>query len=173
MTKRTILDTYPMYSFYRPHERSATWFTNEVFNASTGEFEPMPSMTKQSHVAECDLNRIMKQFNPREQALIMSRQAQGGSYTDLPDEFDFQEAQNINIRAIDAFSSLSSTLRTRFENDPAQFLAFMSNPENTDEAVKLGLASKRATDAPIEPQATSTASNTAKLPEGSKTAPAA
>lgn len=175
MSKRpvTVLETTAAYSFYRPHERSATWFTNEIQDPVTGEIRQDPSMTKQSFVDQCDLNKIMKQFNPREQARIMAMQAQGGSYDDLPDEVDYQEAQNIRIRAETAFATLPSSVRKRFDNDPGEFLAFMADPANQDEAITLGLASKRATDAPIEPQAPNEASPPPGAPDGSKNAPAA
>lgn len=175
MSKRsaTTLDTFPAYDRYRPHNRSDTWFTGEVLDPVTGEVVKQPSMTKQSFVDSTDINLIMKQFTPRQQALLMSQAAQGGMYTDLPDDLDYQEAQNTRIRAEQAFATLPSKVRTRFENDPAQFLEFMADPQNADEMVSLGLATKRATDAPNGPQAPSTPADPATAPDGSSNAPAA
>jgi len=39
-----------------------------------------------------------------------------------------------------AFATLPSHVRRRFENDPQEFLAFMADPANQDEVIKMGLA---------------------------------
>ncbi|AXH73237.1 MAG: internal scaffolding protein [Microviridae sp.] len=169
----TILDTVEVYDFYRPHKRSDTWFTNETTNAITGEVTQLPSMTKQSFVDQCDINNILKQFKLTGQITHIKANAQQGAYLDLPDDLDFQSSMHIVQQAEAAFSTLPSKLRTRFENDPAQFLAFMADPRNAEEAVALGLATKRATDAPNEPQAPTPSPNKPGVPDGSKNAPAA
>lgn len=127
-------------SFHRKHDRSATWYTGELVNHRTGEVYIPPSRTKQSFVAECDINNIIKTFKISGQITHMSAQAQKGSYQDLPEPQDFQESMNLVIAAQKAFATLPSQVRQRFGNDPAQFLGFMSDPANQDEMIKLGLA---------------------------------
>lgn len=173
MDKVTTLDTYPAFDFYRPHTRSATWFTNEVTDKKTGEVRQMPSMTKQAFVEQCDINNILKQFKLTGQITHMAANAAQGAYMDLPDELDYQASMNTILQGNEAFASLPSKVRTRFDNDPAQFLAFMADERNAEEIVQLGLAKKRATDAPKEPQAPSTPPGSAQVPDGSKNAPAA
>ena len=53
---------------------------------------------------------------------------------------DFQTAQDIILRANEQFASLPSKVRARFDNDPAKLLEFVSNKDNLDEAVRLGIA---------------------------------
>lgn len=123
--------------FYRPHKRVQE--DGSVFNRFTGEYEYPPSRTKQAHLKECDINTILKQFSVTGQLTHISAKAALGAYQDLPDTVDFQDAQNLVIEAQKAFASLPAKTRERFQNDPAEFLAFMGDEANRDEAIKLGL----------------------------------
>lgn len=126
--------------FRRPHDRKATQADDLVLDKKTGELVKMPSMTKQAFVAQCDINNILKQFKLTGMVQHMSAKAAEGRYEDLPDAVDFQEALNAVHDAQAAFASLPSKVRNRFENDPAQFLEFMSDPKNQEEVYELGLA---------------------------------
>ena len=44
------------------------------------------------------------------------------------------------------FEELPSSIRTKFENDPAKFLDFVQDKENLTEMQELGLAHKRTND---------------------------
>lgn len=138
--------------FYRPHKR--VQYTGELVNHKTGEFYTPERRVKQSFVAECDINTIMKQYSQTGQLKHISANAQKGAYLDLPDEIDFQQSLAIVAQAEASFASLPSKTRDRFSNDPAKFLEFLSNPENRDEAIKLGLVT-----APANPT-TNTTNNT-------------
>jgi len=129
-----------MRSFYVPHDRAATAYTGELVDEVTGEVYRPPVMVKQSFVAECDINNILKQFKLTGQIQHMSAKAALGSYEDLPEPLDFQEALNTVKDAEQSFATLPSQIRDRFGNDPGNFLDFMSNPNNQDEIIKLGLA---------------------------------
>lgn len=122
------------YGFYRPHNHRG--FDN--CDPNTGEI--LPSMTKQSEMDACDIHNVLKQFSPAGlQQLIAENQARG-QYADVPESLDYQEALNTVIAAEAAFASLPAKVRERFLNDPARFLAFMSDPNSQDEAIELGLA---------------------------------
>ena len=56
---------------------------------------------------------------------------------------DYHEAQNIVINAQNQFNALNASLRKKFDNDPALFLAFAEDPKNAQELVTLGLAKLR------------------------------
>lgn len=127
-----------MRSFYVPHDRVP--FANELVDPESGEITYPPSRTKQAHVAECDINNILKQYKLTGQIRHISAKAAQGSYQDLPDPQDFQDSMNLILQAEHAFSTLPAHVRARFGNDPAQFLGFMGDPANADEMVKLGLA---------------------------------
>lgn len=148
LTNTTTLYTQASFSFYVPHTRSETWFTGEIKNPVTGEITTPPSMTKQEFLESCDINNIIKSYKVTGQIHHINAQAAQGAYRDLPDPIDFQEAQNTVIAARDSFATLPSQVRDRFHNDPGEFLAFMSDPGNQDEAIKLGLATKRPVPAP-------------------------
>lgn len=126
------------YSFYCPHKRVT--FDNTKLDLKTGELVEVPSMTKQEFVAECDINNIIKQYSTSGVIRHISERAAQGQYMDLPDNIDFQESLNMVHQAQSAFATLPSSVRSRFQNDPAEFLAFMADPANQDEIIKLGLA---------------------------------
>lgn len=128
-------------TFYRPHKRVRT-ITDKIVDHKTGEFIDCPSMTKQSFLAETDINNIMKQYSKTGQFNHVNAKLNQGRYADLPLDLDFQDAMNVVAQANEAFASLPSKLRNRFSNDPNEFLAFMHDPENQEEMYKLGLATR-------------------------------
>lgn len=128
-------------SFYSPHVRALYQTRTDVLvDPRTGEFKECPSMTKQSFLEECDINNIIKAFSKSGQFRHVSAKAAQGAYQDLPDDSDFQNALHTVMAGREAFASLPSKVRSRFGNDPAQFLAFLADPANQDEAIKMGLA---------------------------------
>lgn len=152
--------------FYRKHKR--VQFSNPPLldakgkvqhDKTTGEVVLMPSATKQSFVEECDINNIVKLYKKTGQFNHMSANASKGVYTDLPEESDFQSALGTVFEARAAFATLPSLVRERFENDPARFLAFMSNPDNLGEAIKMGLAIERASQDPSSSSSSSSSSS--------------
>lgn len=126
------------YTFYRPHPRVTQ--DNQIIDPNTGEVQTPPSMTKQSFAAECDINNILRQYKKTGMISHINAQASKGMYLDLPAEVDFQTALNTVIRAEEAFDTLPARLRARFNNDPAEFLIFSTDPRNQKELIELGLA---------------------------------
>lgn len=59
-------------------------------------------------------------------------------YGDCPSPFDFQDALEVVARGEEAFYSLPARVRARFTN-PVEFLSWLEDPSNYDEAEKLGL----------------------------------
>lgn len=101
------------------------------------------SKTDQSFKDECDVNKIMEKYKTIENynALMALRnpgraKPQFGDFANLP---DFAAAQNTIVQAQTMFEALPSNIRDRFANDPGEFLAFMSDEKNKDEAIRLGL----------------------------------
>jgi len=130
-------------AFYRPHRRVHEH--GEIRNSHTGEITIPPSMTKQEFVRECDINNVIKQFKQPGMYNQMLAASDRGTYRDLPDSVDFQESLHTIMVAENAFMTLPAKIRERFGQDPAEFLAFLTNPENADEARKLGILK------PVEP----------------------
>lgn len=134
--------THSSFSFYRPHSR-VFMPTGETHNPVTGEVIPAPpSRTKQEFKDQCDINNIIKAFKLTGQINHIAANAAKGRYEDLPDEVDFQTSLNTIRAASNAFESLPAKLRDRFGNDPTAFLAFLSDPENIEEATRLGILKK-------------------------------
>jgi len=128
------------FGFYRPHDPKLGTFDNLMLDQKTGELVPMPSMTKQSEMEACDIHSILKSFSQQGFEALVRERAALGQYADVPDELDYQQSLNTVIAAQAAFDALPSQVRERFHNDPARFLEFLGNPENQEEAIRMGLA---------------------------------
>lgn len=148
---------------YRPHKR--VYFDPHLVNPITGEAYLPERRVKQSFVSECDINTIMKQYSITGQIRHMSANAAKGAYMDLPDDLDFQASLQIVQTGTDAFATLPSKTRDRFNNDPALFLEFMADPANAEEAIRLGLATKRPDPVEAVPAAPTPAKTPEKPPE--------
>lgn len=128
------------HTFYRPHARVQE--KGELINPHTGDITTPPSLTKQEFKREADINNILKQYSKTGMLTHLNVRAREGMYADLPDAVDFQESLHLVRQAETTFMTLPAKLRDRFGNDPAEFLAFCSDPRNLDEMRELGLAIK-------------------------------
>lgn len=129
-----------------------------VSDATAIDFSSSPSLTQQSFKDECDINNIMARFEATGVLPDNPFEPRFGDTTMLP---DFHAAQNIIAQANETFAALPAKVRERFQNDPAQYLAFFSDADNHDEAVKLGLVNppQAPQEAPSVPEATPPAGN--------------
>lgn len=99
--------------------------------------EPGPTRTKQSFKDECNINFILRNY---QKTGVMAHQAKHeGEYGEFA-AIDFHEAMNTVKAAEEMFASVPSSVRTRFNNDPGEFLAFVTNKDNLVEMYDLGLA---------------------------------
>ena len=125
-------------SHFRAHKRVQEH--GELIDVHTGDVVVPPSMTKQEFVRECDVNNVIKQYKQTGMVAHVNAKASQGAYQDLPDAVDFQESLHLVMPAEQAFMTLPAKVRDKFGQDPAEFLAFMANPENEAEIRALGLA---------------------------------
>lgn len=110
---------------------------------------PNATMTKQSFKDECDINTILLKYQKTgfmDPAMVRAR----GSFGDFTSYDDYHSSLNQILEAQDAFEALPSSMRKRFGNDPGELLAFLEDPANNEEAVKLGL---RQAPPPPQPEA--------------------
>lgn len=108
-----------------------------------------PTRTKQSFGPECDINNIMAKF--AQTGLIDHVNEFQGRYEDFTDvPTDYHAAVNQVFEAEAMFMTIPAKLRARFNNDPGEFLAFVEDPNNTDELVELGLATRRPVQLDLE-----------------------
>lgn len=96
--------------------------------------------TRQSCKDECDINKIVSRF--KKTGRLPEIIKQNPQYGDFSTVEDFQTSLNIISKATAQFDYLPSAIRTRFNNDPAEFLEFVHNPDNKEEMIRMGLAKK-------------------------------
>jgi phage internal scaffolding protein len=102
-------------------------------------------LTDQSQADDCDVNRIVDRFM---KTGVLPGVDVERVYGDFSSPTDFHEAMNVVARGMEQFESLDAKIRKRFNNDPGKFLEFVHDPDNLDEMVRLGLASKPVEEAP-------------------------
>lgn len=121
-----------------------------------------PSRTMQSFKDESDINMIIARVRAgHDISNVAARTGQYGDFSNLP---SYQDCLNTVNRATGMFNSMSSTVRERFNNDVATMVAFLQDPANLDEAVKLGLV--------VAPAKAADAAEASKPPEGGAVVPA-
>lgn len=95
-----------------------------------------PSLAQQQFTKECDINTIVEAYGLNGELPQVLRAPEYGDYSEVK---DFASAMNA-VRAAEAnFMLLPAKLRARFENDPQQFLSFVQDDGNYQEARDLGL----------------------------------
>lgn len=98
-----------------------------------------PSLTEQSHADSCDIHKILARFID---GIPLPGNARPPTYGDFSTGIDFHAARNSLIESQASFDALPASIRRRFGEDPGAFLDFMSNEENLEEAIKMGLLPK-------------------------------
>ena len=107
----------------------------------SGETPHTQSRTKQSFKDEVNIHSILKRYNKTGVLVDPSSVNQGRfpQYGDFANGSEYMSVQNRIAMAHQQFELLPSDLRRKFDNDPSQLLDFLGNPENLEEAQKLGL----------------------------------
>jgi len=98
---------------------------------------PKKGRTKQWHKKECDINQIMLKY--QKHGVIDHVNKHEANYGFATSD-DLHESLNMIKTANEMFADLPSKARTKFENDPAQFLDFVQDPKNKEEIYNLGLS---------------------------------
>lgn len=79
-----------------------------------------PSLTKQSHRDECDINMIVARFDKT--GLLTHVRENAGQYGDVSEVGSYREAIH-RVRLVEeSFMQLSAVDRAKFNNDPARYL---------------------------------------------------
>jgi len=113
--------------------------TNAASNESGVACEE-PSLAQQHYKDECDINNILRQFNITG---LLPQAPLSPRYGDFTGIKDYQSALNAVIAAEEGFMTLPAETRAMFGNDPEQLIAFLDNPDNKDQAIKLGLVDQK------------------------------
>lgn len=111
-----------------------------LFNhpGSHGFKNDLPTVTEKSHAESCDINVIVRRATAQGviEPLLPTHSLK---YGDVSDFGSYHESLTIITRNQQAFEQLPSELRAKFGNSIGEFLEWMDNPANTEEAIKLGL----------------------------------
>lgn len=107
------------------------------------------SRTHQEFKEESDINTIIDRFGIGENPIEAQKWVTNVDIADAPD--NYMDVMNQLNAARDQFMSLPAKVRSRFDNDPAAFVDFVSDAANLDEMVHLGLAERREPPAPVPP----------------------
>lgn len=102
------------------------------------KFDGDPGLTDPSHKQSCDIGTILAKYSRTGELPIVTHMGTP-RYGDFSDVVDYQSALMKVQEAEDAFMDLPAKVRSRFENDPGQFLEFMADKKNEEEARSLGL----------------------------------
>ena len=117
---------------------------------------PEESLTAQEFKEESDINTIIDRFGIGENPIEAQRWVTNVDIADAPN--NYQDVMNQLNAARDQFMSLPARVRSRFENDPAKFVSFVSDASNLEEMVSLGLAERREPTSQLAPEAPGTVS---------------
>lgn len=98
------------------------------------------SKTDGSFKEECDTNNIIAKFNKTGQLTHIAKRQ--GNYADVSEITDLHTAFIHVKEAKETFQELPAILRKKFNNSPTEFIAFLEDPKNDEEAVQLGLKVK-------------------------------
>lgn len=130
--------------------RSPYNYDTEAVSLETGlHFGDEVSLAQQQFKDDADINNILDRWTRTGELPVSARLPDFGDFTGPS---DYQEALRLVHDADSMFSDLDAKVRARFHNNPAEFLDFMTDPRNVDEAISLGLAKRVAehVDVPVD-----------------------
>lgn len=124
--------------------------------------------TRQEFKDDADINLLLKRFGVTGKMPAPLKAPQYGDFTQVD---DFESAMNALLDARDRFDALPASIRDEFDNDPQEFLDFVQDPENEDEAREMGLIPKKEGDKTPPTGATKAQEGASAPPDGQKQDP--
>lgn len=114
-----------------------TAYRPDVVSDATGlDCSQDEDMTKQEFKAEVDINTIVRRYNLTGELPQGVRMPEYGDFSGIS---DYREAVTVVRQANEAFAAMPAEIRERFGHDPAAFVEFCEQPENLEEARRMGL----------------------------------
>jgi len=117
--------------FFSPFNLPKDWNLDSKIECSD------PSLTVQADRDQADINEIVRRFGVTGQLPYGVKVPAYDDYAEIP--MDYHTALNLVLDADQSFLEMPAEVRFRFNNDAGSFLDFVHNPDNYDEAVKLGI----------------------------------
>lgn len=96
-----------------------------------------PSKTDQQYKEDCDTNTILQKFMRTGQVTHLAKSQ--GSFQDVSEIKDLAESLQLVKDAESNFLKYPSKLRKKFNNNIHEMINWLNDPENTEEAIELGL----------------------------------
>lgn len=115
------------------------------------------SLTQQHFTEDADLNTIARRFGLTE---IPSAPLDPSLFRDTTNDPTLVQILDAQREARDQFAALPWKIRKRFHNSPRELWDFITDPENEEEILRLGLLSRPAGDAATTPTPTATSTTT-------------
>lgn len=100
------------------------------------------SLAQQHMKDECDINVLVKRFVVSGEIPQLDDPPLQGDFSEAR---TYQEMLNLMVAANQSFMQQPADVRARFQNDPGQFVDFVSDPANGEEVQKMGYWSDEAT----------------------------
>jgi phage internal scaffolding protein len=119
-----------------PFLRSAYNYDRDAASAESGLLCEDESLAIQSAAEEADINTIVRRFGLTGQLPDQVAMPRSGDFTNVP---DFHTAMNLIRTTQEEFLRVPADIRARFSNDPQQFMEFLEDEGNREEAYKMGL----------------------------------
>lgn len=106
------------------------------------------SMTDQRFKDETDVNMILARYRVTGDKAVLGLQPSGErirppQYGDFSEVGTYQECLEVVMNAQEQFDALPASVRKEVGNTPEGMLQFISNPDNYDRGVELGIFEKR------------------------------
>lgn len=108
------------------------------------------SLTQQQFMEDADLNVIARRYG-LDKTQLPTAPLDPRFYADVSNVPDLRTLMDIAHDAREKFAELPPKVRARFNNEPAQLWEFVNDPDNADEAVKLGLLARAPNPEPQAP----------------------
>lgn len=103
------------------------------------------SLTDQQFVAGADINEIGRRFGYDDGHIpVAIFDSNGNGVLDTADVPTLEQALALSRAGNEAWGRVPAPIRARFENDPMKLFAFVRDPANKDECIKLGIMAKPA-----------------------------
>ena len=113
----------------------------------TVDFSQEKSIVKKEFKDQTDINHMLKRFKVTGQIPVNKNMPQFGDVSKLK---SFHDAHEVVQQAYDAFDTLPSQIRKKFDNNPLSIIDFLGDPSNLEESYVLGLRDRPESTYPIE-----------------------
>lgn len=120
----------------RPFVRSAHNYDRNLASDESGLACLDKSLAQQHFKEECDINTILERFGI---GYEMPENVRVPQYGDFNQVTDFKTAMDAVAEANSAFQAMPAHIRSRFHNNPAEFVDFCESENNRAELDAMGL----------------------------------